>query len=255
MYAGKSSLSLLFFSVLVLGGSLIAGEASFSDEDSYLEIERSEYNTQTEDSAKSGNQPSAATVAGRAERGDRDKASVVSKSPKGSFENDSGNVMVKFEYSGCVLREPSAARAYSEREIYSILLAFSDSGAKTAKPIAESKDKIDKGARQAASRMIALQEEGNARIREIMLKEKMDFDSSVSGFANQVTAEISPRRYEGATGRNILPYAARHHAIVIALALEALQFSDDEDARELAYDLIVDHSKALTEVKELQQEG
>ena len=46
--------------------------------------------------------------------------------------------VVRFEYSDCVLRPPAAAaaKAYSERELYSMLLALSDSAAKTAKPFA-----------------------------------------------------------------------------------------------------------------------
>ena len=124
---------------------------------------------------------------------------------------------------------------------------------RTAKPFIESKEEIEKGIRQVAERMVELHEEDNARIREIMLKEKMDFDPGVKGFSDAMSAEISPQRFDGAAGRNLLPFAARHHAIVVSLALDVLESSRSEEARSLAHDLIVEHADALAEVKELQQ--
>lgn len=254
MRGNTLSISFLVASVLLTGGLAFSGEASEPDGASVLIVETEVPAIEAGKPQRTENKSASSDDIDGQKRSDGNAASITQKSQKKNLENAPEKAAGGFKYSNCALRDPGAEKGYSERQIYSLLLALGDSGAKAAKPFADSKDEIDKGARQAASTIIELQEGENARIREIMLKEIMDFDSGVSGFADEVAVEISPKRFEDASGRNILPFAARYHAIVVTLALDMLQFSRTEEARDLARDLIVEHADALAEAKELQQE-
>lgn len=251
----RLAISPLAFSILFLSATLpVVVEASAAETAPKVTVRSGTEETGTGKTPEADRGAGTLTAREKADDIGKRAETTSGKTRSEAFDRNPKMAVVRFEYSDCVLRPPASAKAYSERELYSMLLALSDSAAKAAKPYVESRNDLDSGAREAATRIVDLNEEESERIREIMLKGKMDFDSRVGGFADEVTAGIAPARFEGAAGRNLFPFAARHHAAVIVLALEALEFSHSEDARELAHDLIVDHTAALAEVKELQQE-